>query len=241
MATPEEEKPKAKKPKPGEKEEWKPKAGAKAEQLAAKKSSQFTPAAVPDVTKTPAAPSPTPIPFPAVGKASDTDKGTKKVKIKGKDVKLKDKSLYKKSKGDEAATKSFGMGVISHKIQSKQQHAAWAMDVKTEGTGAVRFMDLTTGSGSSAHQGGARPSQTKVKVQAGGSPEYLKHPKDEPKKKEPADKARPTKDGKKVIQASRKKKLEVPLDTDTLGALTDRVYEKLESEAAQERDVTGRD
>jgi hypothetical protein len=50
-----------------------------------------------------------------------------------------------------------------------------------------------------------------------------------------------TKDGKKVIEASRKKKLKVPLDTDTLGALTDRVYEKLEREAAQERDVTGSD
>jgi hypothetical protein len=33
----------------------------------------------------------------------------------------------------------------------------------------------------------------------------------------------------------------VPLDSDTLGALGDRMYQKLEDEAKSERDITGSD
>ena len=57
---------------------------------------------------------------------------------------MKNSSNYKKSTGDEAATKSLGMGVVSHNIQGKMKHAAWSFDVKIEGANAIRHMDLTT-------------------------------------------------------------------------------------------------
>jgi hypothetical protein len=46
--------------------------------------------------------------------------------------------------GDEAATKTLGMGVVTHTIQGKLKHAAWSFDVKIEGANAIRHMDLTT-------------------------------------------------------------------------------------------------
>lgn len=243
MSTPEDdEKEEGKKSKPGEKKAWKPKAGSKAEQLAVKKKSQYISADVPDVAKTPSPGGPVPIPYPNIGKSSDTAKGSKKVKIKGKEIKAEDKSFYKKSKGDEAATKSLGQGVVSQKNQGKQHFSTWSTGVKVEGKNVTRKSKFS-GSGTSLNDADRiKPMQNKVRVGAAGAPEYLKHPKEDgPKKKEPAEKGKATKDGKKVIEASRKKKLEVPLDTDTLGALTDRMYEKFEREAAQERDVTGSD
>ena len=64
--------------------------------------------------------------------------------IGGKEVGLKDKSTYKKSSGDEAATKSLGMGVISHNIQGPMKFAAWSSDVKFEGENVTRNLDMTT-------------------------------------------------------------------------------------------------
>lgn len=64
--------------------------------------------------------------------------------IGGKEVGLKNASDYKDSTGDEAATKSLGMGVISHTIQGTVKHAAWSFDVQIEGQNVIRHMDLTT-------------------------------------------------------------------------------------------------
>lgn len=76
--------------------------------------------------------------------ASDTSDGSKTVRIGGAEVGLKNSSNYKKSSGNEAATKTLGMGVISHNIQGKLKHAAWSMDVVIEGQNAIRHMDMTT-------------------------------------------------------------------------------------------------
>jgi len=98
----------------------------------------FTP---PD--KVPPTPPGVPIPYPNTGMASDTTKGSKNVKISGKEVMLKNKSYFKKSVGDEAgcATKK---GVITSKNGGKVYFAAWSMDVKFEGQNVVRHLDLTT-------------------------------------------------------------------------------------------------
>ena len=56
---------------------------------------------------------------------------------------MKNKSCYKQSKGDEAATKSLGMGLTTGCIQGKNYFAAWSSDVKFEGENAVRLSDLT--------------------------------------------------------------------------------------------------
>jgi hypothetical protein len=103
-------------------------------------------AAMPDVCLSPPTPpaGPLPIPYPNFSVASDTDNGTRSVKIGGAEVSIKNSSTYKKSNGNEAATKTLGMGVVSHQIQNTTYFAAWSFDVKFEGENAVRQLDMTT-------------------------------------------------------------------------------------------------
>lgn len=103
-------------------------------------------AAMPDVCLSPPTPpaGPVPIPYPNFSAASDTDNGTRTVKIGGEQVSIKNSSTYKKSNGDEAATKTLGMGMVSHQIQNTTYFAAWSFDVKFEGENAVRQLDMTT-------------------------------------------------------------------------------------------------
>jgi len=104
-------------------------------------------ASMPDVCLSPPSPpaGPVPVPYPNFAQASDTTNGSKTVKAGGKEINLKGKSSYKKSKGDEAATRSFGAGLISHSISGAVKHKAGSFDVKVEGSGVVRTLDLTTG------------------------------------------------------------------------------------------------
>lgn len=104
-------------------------------------------AAFPDVCLSPPSPpaGPIPIPYPDTSFSKDMKNGSKTVKIKGKEIMLKDKSFYKTSPlGDEAATKTLGQGVISHAITGKTYFVAWSMDVKIEGKNVDRHIDLTT-------------------------------------------------------------------------------------------------
>jgi len=103
-------------------------------------------AAMPDVCLSPPSPpaGPVPIPYPLSSSSSDTSGGSKSVKIGGSEVMLKDKSSYKKSSGDEAATKSLGQGVVTHTLGGKVYFVAWSMDVEFEGENVVRHLDMTT-------------------------------------------------------------------------------------------------
>ncbi|MCA9469788.1 MAG: DUF4150 domain-containing protein [Nitrospira sp.] len=123
--------------------------------LSGKASSHKVLGSMPDVCLSPPSPpaGPVPIPYPNFAKASDTTGGSKSVKMGGKEIGLKGKSKYKKSNGDEAATRSFGAGMISHSITGSVKHKAGSFDVKIEGAGAVRFMDLTTGNHSNPGDG----------------------------------------------------------------------------------------
>lgn len=115
-------------------------------EVSAKQSDNQSIAAMPDVCLSPPSPpaGPIPIPYPNFSQASDTTDGTKTVKIAGDEVGMKNQSSYKTSKGDEAATKSLGMGVNTASLQGKTYFAAWSSDVMFEGANAVRFTDLTT-------------------------------------------------------------------------------------------------
>jgi hypothetical protein len=115
-------------------------------EISAKKDGNKTICAMPDVCLSPPSPpaGPVPVPYPNTSDASKTSGGSKSVKIGGNEVGLKNKSNYKSSSGDEAATKSFGMGIVSHNIQGPMKHAAWSMDVKIEGSNVIRHMDMTT-------------------------------------------------------------------------------------------------
>jgi hypothetical protein len=113
--------------------------------IACKAADGKTVAAMPDVCLSPPSPpaGPVPIPYPNTAMASDTTDGSKTVQINGQEVMLKDKSVFKQSSGDEAATKSLGMGVVSHQIQGKVNFTSWSMDVKFEGENVPRNLDLT--------------------------------------------------------------------------------------------------
>jgi hypothetical protein len=119
---------------------------ANGREVSGKKDDNKSICSMPDVCLSPPSPpaGPIPIPYPNTSMASDTSDGSKTVKIAGDEAGLKNSSNYKKSSGNEAATKSFGMGVISHNIQGKLKHAAWSMDVVIEGQNAIRHMDMTT-------------------------------------------------------------------------------------------------
>lgn len=103
--------------------------------------------AFPDVCftppQTPATPPGVPIPYPNTAFAKDAASGSKKVKISGKEVMLKNKSHFKTSTGDEAGSAP-KKGVITSKIKGKAYFNAWSMDVKIEGSNVVRHLDLTT-------------------------------------------------------------------------------------------------
>jgi hypothetical protein len=104
-------------------------------------------AAFPDVCMSPPPPpaGPVPVPYPNTSFDADMRNGSKTVKIGGKEVMLKDVSYYATSPlGNEAATRNFGAGVMTHVITGKTYFVAWSMDVKIEGQNVDRHEDLTT-------------------------------------------------------------------------------------------------
>ncbi|WP_371355925.1 DUF4150 domain-containing protein [Pseudomonas chlororaphis] len=118
-------------------------------------------AAFPDVCLTPPAPpaGPIPVPYPDTSFSKDMKKGSKTVKIKRKEVMLKDRSYYKTSPlGDEAATKSQGAGVITHVITGKTYFVSWSMDVLFEGQNIDRHTDITTSNHASPMANASTPT-----------------------------------------------------------------------------------
>lgn len=103
--------------------------------------------AFPDVCFTPpenpATPPGVPIPYPNTGMAKDTTSGSKKVKISGKEIMLRNKSYFKKSMGDEAGCAA-KKGVITSTNRGKVYFTMWSMNVKAEGQNVVRHFDMTT-------------------------------------------------------------------------------------------------
>jgi hypothetical protein len=113
-------------------------------EIACKAASGSASGAFPDTCLTPPPPpaGPVPVPYPNSAYASDTTDGTTTVMIVGQEVMLKDQSTFKKSVGNEAATKAQGMGVVTHTIQGEASFVAWSMDVKFEGESVPRHLDL---------------------------------------------------------------------------------------------------
>ena len=120
---------------------------ANGDEIACKAGSGKVIAGFPDVCLTPPPPpaGPIPVPYPNTAFCKDMKKGSKKVKIEGKEVMLKDQSFYKTSPlGNEAATKGQGAGIVTHVITGKTYFISWSMDVKFEGQNVDRHTDITT-------------------------------------------------------------------------------------------------
>jgi hypothetical protein len=119
---------------------------ANGREIASKTSNNKTIAAMPDVCLSPPAPpaGPVPIPYPNTASALDTHEGTSSVRIRNKPVMMKNRSSFKKSIGDQAATNNFGANIITHNLGGPAKFAAYSFDVKVEGANVCRHGDLTT-------------------------------------------------------------------------------------------------
>jgi Toxin PAAR-like domain/GHH signature containing HNH/Endo VII superfamily nuclease toxin 2 len=129
-------------------------------EIACKAGSGKVIAAFPDVCMTPpenpATPPGVPVPYPDTALASDTAKGSKKVKISDKEIMLKNKSYFKTLSGNEAGCTA-KKGVVSSKIKGKVYFVKWSMDVKVEGENVDRHLDLTTNNHGSPQANEAAP------------------------------------------------------------------------------------
>ncbi len=131
-------------------------------EISCKKGSGKTICCFPDVCFTPpdkVPPTPTgiPVPYPNTAKASDTKGGSKKVKISGKELMLKNKSYYKTSMGNEAGCAQ-KKGIVTSKTKGKAYFSAWSMNVKVEGQNVDRHLDLTTHNHGSSMNTGPWPN-----------------------------------------------------------------------------------
>ena len=91
----------------------------------------------PDVCKTPTPAGPIPIPYPNIGKATDTDKGPKKVTIDG-EMPMTKGAVYARTSGDEAGS---AKGLISSAQMDEAEYMLYSFDVKIEGNNACRLGD----------------------------------------------------------------------------------------------------
>ena len=74
-------------------------------QISGKQSGDKPVVKCPDVANTPSTPAPpVPVPYHSSSFSKDTQSGSKKVKLKGKEINLKNKSSFSRSEGDEAPT-----------------------------------------------------------------------------------------------------------------------------------------
>lgn len=106
------------------------------------KASQGIFTAFPDPCKTPAPPAPPiPIPYPNIAMSTDTDKGTKKVKVDGNPICIEGSQL-KRSSGDEPGTVG---GLVSSKTMGPAEWLMGSFDVKFEGKSVMRLGDLLLG------------------------------------------------------------------------------------------------
>ncbi len=99
-----------------------------------------------DVCLSPPSPpaGPAPIPYPNIAEAKNTQAGSKDVKVHGQPAVLRNRSYFNNSKGNQAATRTLGMGVVSHTIEGRTHFSSWSDKVLIEGQNATRHFDLTS-------------------------------------------------------------------------------------------------
>jgi hypothetical protein len=116
-------------------------------EISAKKQGCKVIAAFPDTCftppQTPATPPGVPVPYPDFGTDSDLTSGSGSVKIGGETISQENGSKYSKCTGDEAGAAP-KKGIVTSKNTGAVYAQKWAMDVKVEEKGVVRFSDIAT-------------------------------------------------------------------------------------------------
>lgn len=100
----------------------------------------------PDVCLTPTSGGPVPIPYPNTAMSTDTDQGSKNVKVDGNPVMLQG-SVFSKSTGDESGSNG---GVSSGVTKGKAAFINYSFDVTIEGKNVPRLGDHMLGNKGSA-------------------------------------------------------------------------------------------
>lgn len=120
---------------------------ANGREIAGKAGQNKSIARFPDVCMSPPGPpaGPVPVPYPNTSFSTDLKEGSETVKLGGEPAALAQQSYYQPSAlGDEAATRAWGMNVVTHQITGKTYFQAWSMDVRIEGKNVCRHLDITT-------------------------------------------------------------------------------------------------
>lgn len=120
--------------------------------------------AIPDVCKTPTPGGPIPIPYINIAFNRNLTKGTKKVRIAGNAIAIA-KSKLSTSTGDEPGTLG---GIVSGKFKGKMAWGTSSPNVKAEGKGVVRFMDITLHNGNTYNSGWTQIGNVAVTFDAYG-------------------------------------------------------------------------
>ena len=115
-------------------------------EIASKSSDGKSAGAFPDVCFTPPTPPATgvPIPYANTCYATKITNGSTSVFIKGKTIALEDKSYFKDSVGDVSATKGLKKGAVSANVDGRAFFIHWSPNVKVEGFGVPRHLDMVT-------------------------------------------------------------------------------------------------
>jgi Domain of unknown function (DUF4150) len=111
-------------------------------------------AAFPDPCLSPPSPpaGPLPVPYPDTSASKDMQSGSTMTQIQGGPVMLKDQSFYKTSPlGNEAATNTFGGGLVTSIITGETYFIGWSPDVQFEGANVDRHLDMATSNHSGAN------------------------------------------------------------------------------------------
>jgi hypothetical protein len=127
---------------------------ANGNEIASKSASGSSKLAAPDVCHTPpatASPTPAkpfppgvPVPYPNSCHAADISNGSRTVFILGKEIALENHSYFAISEGDDAATRKLAKGIISGAVNGRCYFQTWSPNVKVEGRGVARHMDLVS-------------------------------------------------------------------------------------------------
>lgn len=119
---------------------------ANGDEICCKSADGKTSVAFPDPCWSPPPPPAGPIvlPYPNSAGPSSLKKGSSTVRIKRSAVALTDRSYFSTSTGDEPATPAFQKGLLTRKLKGKTYFKQWSMNVKFEGKGVCRNVDLMT-------------------------------------------------------------------------------------------------
>jgi len=131
---------------------------ANGQEIACKATEGVAPSAFPDPCWSPPPPpaGPVVVPYSNSTDASRIRRGTCTVFIAGQTVAIADYAYFVTSTGNEPATHAFGKGLATGALKGKAYFRSWSMNVKFEGLGVARHLDLVS------HNHGSMPSNTPV-------------------------------------------------------------------------------